>query len=84
MKVWEDIDQSCVHVVPAFALYYAPLEEKGQAVPILCIARNVACNVRSGFFRDFDEGFSETMANILYEIDVADLPSAPKVSTCHL
>lgn len=80
LKVWEDKDQSRVHVVPAFAPYYAPLEEKGQPVPILCIARNVACNVRGGFFKDFDEGLSQTMARILYETDVADLPSAPDVS----
>lgn len=80
LKVWEDRDQSRVHVVPAFAPYYAPLEEKGQPVPILCIARNVACNVRGGFFKDFDEGLSQTMARILYETDVADLPSAPDVS----
>lgn len=80
LKVWEDRDQSRVHVVPAFAPYYAPLEEKGQPVPILCIARNVACNVRGGFFKDFDERLSQVMAKILYETDVTDLPSAPDVS----
>jgi len=51
VKVWEDKDQSRVHVVLAFAPYYAPLEEQGQPVPILCIARNVACNVIGGFFK---------------------------------
>ncbi|KMT15315.1 hypothetical protein BVRB_3g060220 isoform B [Beta vulgaris subsp. vulgaris] len=50
-KVWEDKDQPRVHVVPAFTPYYAPQAETANAVPVLCVARNVACNVRGGFFK---------------------------------
>jgi hypothetical protein len=32
-----------------------------NAVPVLCVARNVACNVRGGFFR---------LVNVRYEIYV--------------
>jgi hypothetical protein len=32
-----------------------------NAVPVLCVARNVACNVRGGFFR---------LVNVCYEIFV--------------
>ncbi|GAB4857336.1 hypothetical protein Ancab_015244 [Ancistrocladus abbreviatus] len=46
LKVWEDKDQPRVHVVPAFTPYYAPQAETANAVPVLCVARNVACNVR--------------------------------------
>jgi RNA polymerase II C-terminal domain phosphatase-like 1/2 len=42
LKVWEDKDQPRVHVVPAFAPYYAPQAETSCPVPVLCVARNVA------------------------------------------
>ncbi|XP_076912318.1 RNA polymerase II C-terminal domain phosphatase-like 2 [Bidens hawaiensis] len=51
LKVWEEKDQPRVHVVPAFTPYYAPRAETASAVPVLCVARNVACNVRGGFFK---------------------------------
>ncbi|PKI40107.1 hypothetical protein CRG98_039479 [Punica granatum] len=51
LKVWDDKDQPRVHVVPAFAPYYAPQAEANNTVPVLCVARNVACNVRGGFFK---------------------------------
>ncbi|KAM7525108.1 hypothetical protein LguiA_015010 [Lonicera macranthoides] len=50
LKVWDEKDQPRVHVVPAFSPYYAPQAEANNAVPVLCVARNVACNVRGGFF----------------------------------
>ncbi|KAM0066088.1 putative protein-serine/threonine phosphatase [Helianthus debilis subsp. tardiflorus] len=51
LKVWDERDQPRVHVVPAFAPYYAPQAEANSVVPILCVVRNVACNVRGGFFK---------------------------------
>ncbi|XXG85622.1 hypothetical protein AAC387_Pa11g0668 [Persea americana] len=80
LKVWEDIDQPRVHVVPAFAPYYAPQAEANNAVPVLCVARNVACNVRGGFFKEFDEALLQRIPDVFYEDDMADFPSAPDVS----
>ncbi|OEL17472.1 RNA polymerase II C-terminal domain phosphatase-like 1 [Dichanthelium oligosanthes] len=51
LKVWDEKDQSRVHVVPAFTPYYAPQAEANCSIPVLCVARNVACNVRGGFFK---------------------------------
>jgi len=61
LNVWDDKDQHRVHVVPAYTPYYAPQAEMANAVPVLCVARNVACNVRGGFFR---------LVNVRYEISV--------------
>ncbi|KAK7327914.1 hypothetical protein VNO77_22007 [Canavalia gladiata] len=93
LKVWDEKDQCRVHVVPAFAPYYAPQAEASNAVPILCLARNVACNVRGGFFkihgpdyvlrfgdRDFDDGLLQKIPLITYEDDIKDIPSPPDVS----
>ncbi|KAF3796196.1 RNA polymerase II C-terminal domain phosphatase-like 1 [Nymphaea thermarum] len=80
LKVWDDKDQPRVHVVPAYAPYYAPQAEASNAVPVLCVARNVACNVRGGFFKEFDDGLLQHISGILYEDDFADLPNAPDVS----
>lgn len=80
LKVWEDLDQSNVHVVPAFAPYYAPQAETNSPLPILCVARNVACNVRGGFFRDFDEGLSKKMAEVDFNTDISTLPQPPIIS----
>ncbi|KAJ4850774.1 hypothetical protein Tsubulata_013825 [Turnera subulata] len=80
LKVWDEKDQPRVHVVPAFAPYYAPQAEANNAVPILCVARNVACNVRGGFFKEFDEGLLQKISEIAYEDDTNDLPSPPDVS----
>ncbi|KAG8060118.1 hypothetical protein GUJ93_ZPchr0002g24983 [Zizania palustris] len=44
LKVWDEKDQSRVHVVPAFTPYYAPQAEANCSIPVLCVARNVACN----------------------------------------
>lgn len=80
LKVWEDRDQSHVHVVPPFAPYYAPQAETNSPLPILCVARNVACNVRGGFFRDFDEGLLKKMAEVDFTADVSTLPQPPVIS----
>ncbi|XP_059671081.1 RNA polymerase II C-terminal domain phosphatase-like 1 [Cornus florida] len=80
LKVWDEKDQPRVHVVPAFAPYYAPQAEANNAVPVLCVARNVACNVRGGFFKEFDEGLLQRIPEILYEDDFKDIPSPPDVS----
>ncbi|KAK1562299.1 hypothetical protein Q3G72_009756 [Acer saccharum] len=79
-KVWEDKDQPRVHVVPAFTPYYAPQAETANAVPVLCVARNVACNVRGCFFKDFDEIFLRRLSEAYYEDEVVNLPPAPDVS----
>ncbi|KAK1377434.1 Protein-serine/threonine phosphatase [Heracleum sosnowskyi] len=80
LKVWDDKDQPRVHVVPAFAPYYAPQAETANVVPVLCVARNVACNVRGGFFKEFDENLLRSVSEIFYEDEVVNLPSAPDVS----
>ncbi|KAL6591585.1 hypothetical protein ACP70R_050088 [Stipagrostis hirtigluma subsp. patula] len=79
LKVWDEKDQSRVHVVPAFTPYYAPQAEANCSVPVLCVARNVACIVRGCFFKDFDEGLLPRIGNVLYEDDINDIPSAPDV-----
>lgn len=80
LKVWDEKDQPRVHVVPAFAPYYAPQAEANNAVPVLCVARNVACNVRGGFFKDFDEGILQSILEVKFEDDVKDIPLPPDVS----
>ncbi|KAG8647742.1 hypothetical protein MANES_09G104300v8 [Manihot esculenta] len=79
-KVWEDKDQSRVHVVPAFTPYYAPQAETANAVPVLCVARNVACNVRGCFFKEFDDNLIRRISEVFYEDEVINLPHAPDVS----
>ncbi|XP_027928333.1 RNA polymerase II C-terminal domain phosphatase-like 2 isoform X2 [Vigna unguiculata] len=79
-KVWEDKDQPRVHVVPAFTPYYAPQAETANAVPVLCVARNVACNVRGCFFKEFDESLLQRIAEIFFEDDIGSLPHPPDVS----
>ncbi|KAJ4795788.1 C-terminal domain phosphatase-like protein [Rhynchospora pubera] len=80
LQVWDEKDQPRVHVVPAFTPYYAPQAETANAVPVLCVARNVACNVRGGFFREFDETMLRKIFEVCYESDVTDLPYSPDVS----
>ncbi|KAG4977353.1 hypothetical protein JHK82_036646 [Glycine max] len=80
LKVWDERDQPRVHVVPAFAPYYAPQAEASNTIPVLCVARNVACNVRGGFFKDFDDGLLQKIPQIAYEDDIKDVPSPPDVS----
>ncbi|KAJ7961255.1 RNA polymerase II C-terminal domain phosphatase-like [Quillaja saponaria] len=79
-KVWDDKDQPRVHVVPAFTPYYAPQAETANAVPVLCVARNVACNVRGLFFKEFDENLFKRISEVSYEDEVANLPHPPDVS----
>ncbi|KAK9026801.1 hypothetical protein V6N11_039635 [Hibiscus sabdariffa] len=79
-KVWEDKDQPRVHVVPPFAPYYAPQAETANAVPVLCVARNVACNARGLFFKEFDENVLRRLSDVFYEDEVVNLPLAPDVS----
>ncbi|XP_020276215.1 RNA polymerase II C-terminal domain phosphatase-like 2 isoform X3 [Asparagus officinalis] len=80
LQVWEDRDQPRVHVVPAFTPYYAPQAEMANAVPVLCVARNVACNVRGGFFKEFDDDWMRRICALYYENEVSDLPTSPDVS----
>ncbi|XP_042027811.1 RNA polymerase II C-terminal domain phosphatase-like 1 [Salvia splendens] len=80
LKVWDEKDQPRVHVVPAFAPYYAPQAEANNTVPVLCVARNVACNVRGGFFKDFDDGLLQQITELAYEDDIRTVPSSPDVS----
>lgn len=78
LKVWDEKDQSRVHVVPPFAPYFAPQAEASNNIPVLCVARNVACNVRGSFFKDFDEVLLPRMSEVSYE-DEMECPSAPDV-----
>ncbi|KAL6562164.1 hypothetical protein OROGR_003171 [Orobanche gracilis] len=80
LKVWDEKDQPRVHVVPAFAPYYAPQAEANNTVPVLCVARNVACNVRGGFFKEFDDGMLQRISEVAYEDDIKNVPSSPDVS----
>ncbi|PWA97875.1 C-terminal domain phosphatase-like 1 [Artemisia annua] len=73
LKVWDERDQPRVHVVPAFAPYYAPQAEANSSVPILCVARNVACNVRGGFFKDFDDSLLQRVNEVAHEDDIKDI-----------
>ncbi|OQU82010.1 RNA polymerase II C-terminal domain phosphatase-like 1 isoform X2 [Sorghum bicolor] len=79
LKVWDEWDQRRVHVVPAFAPYYAPQAEANFPIPVLCVARNVACNVRAGFFKEFDEGIIPRITEVCYEDELDDIASAPDV-----
>ncbi|KAL6651088.1 hypothetical protein ACP70R_010013 [Stipagrostis hirtigluma subsp. patula] len=81
LKVWDEKDQRRVHVVPAFAPYYAPQAEANFHIPVLCVARNVACNVRGGFFKEFDEGLLPRISKVQYEDELGDIPSAPDVGS---
>ncbi|XP_068469989.1 RNA polymerase II C-terminal domain phosphatase-like 1 isoform X2 [Phaseolus vulgaris] len=80
LKVWDEKDQPRVHVVPAFAPYYAPQAEASNSIPVLCVARNVACNVRGGFFKEFDDGLLQKIPQVAYEDDIKDIPIPPDVS----
>ncbi|KAH8505991.1 hypothetical protein H0E87_012994 [Populus deltoides] len=73
------MDQPRVHVVPAFTPYYAPQAETANAIPVLCVARNVACNVRGCFFKEFDEILIRRMSEVFYEDEVKSLPPPPDV-----
>ncbi|KAL3717039.1 hypothetical protein ACJRO7_008595 [Eucalyptus globulus] len=79
-KVWEDRDQPRVHVVPPFAPYHAPKAETANAIPVLCVARNVICNVRGSFFKEFDKNLLHKTFELFYEDEVVALPPAPDVS----
>ncbi|KAL5215663.1 hypothetical protein ABZP36_007064 [Zizania latifolia] len=80
LKVWDEKDQCRVHVVPAFSPYYAPQAEANYSVPVLCAARNVACNVRGGFFKEFDDGLLQRISEVQFEDELNGFPSAPDVS----
>ncbi|KAH0901831.1 hypothetical protein HID58_041334 [Brassica napus] len=78
-EVWDEKDQPRVHVVRAFAPYHSPKAE-AAATPVLCAAKNLACVVRTGFFKHFDDSLLPRIAEISYENDVEDIPSPPDVS----
>ncbi|KAL0321217.1 UNVERIFIED_CONTAM: RNA polymerase II C-terminal domain phosphatase-like 1 [Sesamum radiatum] len=80
LKVWDEKDQPRVHVVPAFAPYFAPQAEANNSIPVLCLARNVACNVRGGFFKEYDESLIQRISGVAFEDDTKDMPSPPDVS----
>ncbi|XP_072962105.1 RNA polymerase II C-terminal domain phosphatase-like 1 [Typha angustifolia] len=82
INVWDEKDQSRVHVVPAFAPHSAPQAEVNSDVPVLSVVKNVVCNVRSRFFKSLDEEFLPRICKLVYEDEDVGLPSAPDVSTC--
>ncbi|XP_078166644.1 C-terminal domain phosphatase-like 1 isoform X1 [Carex rostrata] len=77
LKVWDENDQCRVHVVPAFAPYYAPQAEANSTPPVLHVARNVACSVRGSFFKEFDDSLLPQIGAVFYEDDFSGFPSAP-------
>ncbi|KAF3322863.1 RNA polymerase II C-terminal domain phosphatase-like 1 isoform X3 [Carex littledalei] len=77
VDVWDEKDQSRVHVVPTFSPYSTPQEE-ANAFPLPDV-KNVASNVSQGFFRDFDRVFLPRIDEVLYEDEFTDLPSGPDV-----
>ncbi|CAM0903666.1 unnamed protein product [Alopecurus aequalis] len=79
LKVWDEKDQCRVHVVPAFSPYYAPQAEANFPIPVLCVARNVACNIRGGFFKEFDEGLLPWISEVHFDDELNHVPSAPDV-----
>ncbi|KAF7002626.1 hypothetical protein CFC21_018088 [Triticum aestivum] len=79
LKVWEEKDQCRVHVVPAFSPYYAPQAEANFPIPVLCVARNVACNVRGSFFKEFDEGLLPSISEVHFDDELDHVPSSPDV-----
>ncbi|XP_042042010.1 RNA polymerase II C-terminal domain phosphatase-like 1 [Salvia splendens] len=81
LKVWDEQDQQRVHVVPAFTPYFSPQAEGNNTIPVLCVARNVACNVRGGFFKEFDDGIMQRISEVAYEDGIRDLPSVPDVGS---
>ncbi|PKA55996.1 RNA polymerase II C-terminal domain phosphatase-like 1 [Apostasia shenzhenica] len=79
LKVWDEKDQPRVHVVPPFSPYFAPQAEASNNIPVLCVARNVACNVRGSFFKDFDEVLLPRLSEVFYEDEIMECPCAPDV-----
>ncbi|XP_044967258.1 RNA polymerase II C-terminal domain phosphatase-like 1 isoform X2 [Hordeum vulgare subsp. vulgare] len=79
LKVWDEKDQCRVHVVPAFSPYYAPQAEANFPIPVLCVARNVACNVRGSFFKEFDEGLLPSISDVHFDDELNHVPSSPDV-----
>eukprot|EP00850_Spirogloea_muscicola_P004005 SM000017S02745 [mRNA] locus=s17:76845:83960:+ [translate_table: standard] len=75
LDVWEEADQSRVHVLPAFLPYSQPQNETHLQVPVLAIVRNVACNVRASFFREVDDTLSPMFADVTFHTDAEKLPS---------
>ncbi|XP_073001178.1 RNA polymerase II C-terminal domain phosphatase-like 1 [Typha latifolia] len=82
LNVWDEKDQSRVHVVPAFVPYSAPQAEANSDVPVLSIVKNVVGNVRSRFFKSLDEELLPRICKLVYEDEDVDLRSDPDVSTC--
>ncbi|EPS63357.1 hypothetical protein M569_11428, partial [Genlisea aurea] len=80
LKVWDEKDQPRVHVVPAFTPYYAPQAETASSLAVLCVARNVACNVRTCFFKEFDDNILWRISGVFYEDEIINLPTPPDVS----
>ncbi|GJN17113.1 hypothetical protein PR202_gb04155 [Eleusine coracana subsp. coracana] len=64
---------------PKMAMVIDDRLQMANAVPVLCVARNVACSVRGGFFREFDESVITKVYEVCYENELLDLPYAPDV-----
>ncbi|XP_078159971.1 CDPK adapter, putative (DUF1423) isoform X3 [Carex rostrata] len=77
VDVWDEKDQSRVHVVPTFSPY-STTQEEANAFPLPDV-KNVASNVSQGFLRDFDGVFLPRIDEVLYEDEFTDLPSGPDV-----
>ncbi|KAF3670136.1 putative IAA-amino acid hydrolase ILR1-like 6-like [Capsicum annuum] len=54
----------------------------GDGVPVLCVAINVACNIRGGYFKGFEGGLLQCISEVTYEDDIKKVPSSPDISNC--
>lgn len=81
LKVWEEEDQSRVHVVPQYAPYSNPGLEEGLELPVMHTARNAIYNTRAAYFKYVDEDLVQAAAKLTPESDPKTLPPRPDVST---
>ncbi|KAL9266616.1 RNA polymerase II C-terminal domain phosphatase-like 1-like protein, partial [Drosera capensis] len=81
LVVWDEKDQLRVHIVPQFAPYYTPEAEANVENPVMHVVRTVACNVRTGFFREFDDNLLQQISKVSYEDDLKNFPPPPDVSS---
>ncbi|KAF7834671.1 RNA polymerase II C-terminal domain phosphatase-like 2 [Senna tora] len=65
---------------PKMAMVIDDRSKTANAVPVLCVARNVACNVRGCFFKEFDENLLLKINEVFFEDEVGSLPQPPDVS----
>jgi RNA polymerase II C-terminal domain phosphatase-like 1/2 len=81
LKVWEEEDQSRVHVVPQYAPYSNPGMESAIDPPVMHAARNAIYNARAAYYKYVDEDLLQAAVALTHETDPKTLPARPDVST---